>query len=156
MIKILIPVDGSEQALLAVQHGLRLVEAGLKARFLVANVQESANLYEMVTAHDPVVLQEVSAGAGKDLMRSAVQRLQAAGVPVEQEVGSGDPAHVLVDIIERHGCEAVIMSTRGSGLRAAVMGSVSQAMVQHSPVPVTLVKVPDDEDTPDESEGVGE
>ena len=30
-----------------------LVEAGLKARFLVANVQESATLYEMVVAHDP-------------------------------------------------------------------------------------------------------
>lgn len=152
MIKILIPVDGSEQALLAVQHAVRLVEAGLKARFLVANVQEGANLYEMVVAHDPAVLQEVSTGAGNDLMRSAVQRLKAAGVPVEQEVGSGDPAHVLVDIIERHGCEAVIMSTRGGGLRAAVMGAVSQAMVQHSPVPVTLVRVPDDEYTTDEGE----
>lgn len=153
MIKILIPVDGSEQALLAVQHALRLAEAGLKARFLVANVQESATLYEMVVAHDPVVLQEVSTGAGQDLMRSAVQRLRAAGAAVEQEVGSGDPAQVLVEIIERHGCEAVIMCTHGGGLRAAVMGSVSQAMVQHSPVPVTLVRVSDDEDTPDEVDG---
>ena len=153
MIKILIPVDGSEQALLAVQHAVRLVEAGLKARFLVANVQEGATLYEMVVAHDPEVLQKVSAGAGHDLMRSAVHRLQAAGVPVEQEVGSGDPAHVLVDIIERNGCEAVIMCTHGGGLRAAVMGSVSHAMVQHSPVPVTLVKVPDDEDVAGEADG---
>ncbi len=153
MIKILIPVDGSEQALLAVQHALRLAEAGLKARFLVANVQESATLYEMVVAHDPAVLQEVSTGAGQDLMRSAVQRLRAAGAAVEQEVGSGDPAQVLVEIIERHGCEAVIMCTHGGGLRAAVMGSVSQAMVQHSPVPVTLVRVSDDEDTPDEVDG---
>ena len=146
MIKILIPVDGSEQALLAVHHAIRLVEAGLKARFLVANVQEGANLYEMVVAHDPAVLEKVSADAAHEMMRSAVQRLQAAGVPVEQAVGSGDPAHVLVDIIEEQGCEAVIMCTHGGGLRAAVMGSVSQAMVQRSPVPVTLVRVPDDDD----------
>ena len=35
-------------------------------------------------------------------------------------------------------------SGRG-GLRAAVLGSVSQEMVQRSAVPVTLVKVPDEE-----------
>lgn len=153
MIKILIPVDGSEQALLAVQHALRLVDAGLKARFLVANVQESATLYEMVVAHDPAVLQEVSVGAAHDLMRSAVLRLRTAGVAVEEATGSGDPAQVLVEIIESHGCEAVIMCTRGGGLRSAVMGSVSQALVQHSPVPVTLVRVVDDEAAPDETPG---
>ena len=49
---------------------------------------------------------------------------------------------MLVEVIERLGCDAVIMSTRGGGLRAAVMGSVSQALVQISPVPVTLVKSP--------------
>lgn len=148
MMKILIPVDGSTHALLAVRHALRLVGAGLKARFVVANVQESANLYELVVAHDPGVLQQVSEAAGRDLVRSAVALLNAAGQQVESAVASGDPAHRLIELLESHGCEAVIMSTRGGGLRSAVLGSVSQAMVQQSPVPVTLVKVPDDE-TPD-------
>ncbi|QHE88174.1 universal stress protein [Hydrogenophaga sp. BPS33] len=142
MLKILIPVDGSSHALLAVHHALRLVGAGLKARFLVANVQEGANLYELVVAHDPVVLQQVSDAAGRDLVRPAVALLSAAGLQVEQAVASGDPANMLVELIESHSCDAVIMSTRGSGLRAAVLGSVSQDMVQQSPVPVTLVKVP--------------
>ncbi|MBE0586653.1 MAG: universal stress protein, partial [Hydrogenophaga sp.] len=60
MIKILIPVDGSEHALLAVRHALRLVSAGLKARFVVANVQETATLYELMVAHDPAVLEQVN------------------------------------------------------------------------------------------------
>lgn len=144
MLKILIPVDGSSHALLAVHHALRLVGAGLKARFVVANVQESATLYELVVAHNPVVLQQVSEAAGRDLVRPAVALLSAAGMQVEQAVASGDAAHQLVEIIESHACDAVIMSTRGSGLRAAVLGSVSQEMVQQSPVPVTLVKVPED------------
>lgn len=148
MMKILIPVDGSSHALLAVRHALRLVGAGLKARFVVANVQESATLYELVVAHDPDVLQQVSEAAGRDLVRSAVALLNAAGLQVESAVASGDPAHRLIEILESHDCEAVIMSTRGGGLRSAVLGSVSQAMVQQSPVPVTLVKVPDDV-TPD-------
>jgi nucleotide-binding universal stress UspA family protein len=141
MLNILIPVDGSEQSLLAVHHALQLVGAGLKARFVVANVQETANLYELVVAHDPDVLQKVSEEAGHDLMRPAVKLLQAAGQQVVQDVSTGDPVHRLVEVIERQGCDAVIMSARGGGLRAAVMGSVSQEMVQVSPVPVTLVKV---------------
>lgn len=143
MLKILIPVDGSEQALLAVHHALRLVGEGLKARFLVANVQASANLYELVVAHDPAVLQQVSDAAGRDLLRPAVALLSAAGQQVESVVASGDPAQLLAELLESHACDAVIMSARGGGLRAAVLGSVSQELVQRASVPVTLVKVPD-------------
>ncbi|RZL04931.1 MAG: universal stress protein [Rubrivivax sp.] len=143
MLKILLPVDGSEAALLAVHHALQLVGAGLKARFVVANVQESATLYELVVAHDPKVLQQVSEAAGRDLVRPAVALLSAAGQQVETALASGDPAHMLAEILESHGCDAVIMSARGGGLRAAVLGSVSQEMVQRSAVPVTLVKVPE-------------
>ena len=149
MLKILIPTDGSRHALLAVHHALRLVGAGLKARFVVANVQESATLYELVVAHDPDVLQKVSEGAGRDLVRQAMGLLAAAAQQVEADVSTGDPAHMLVEAVERHACDAVIMSTRGGGLRAAVLGSVSQEMVQISPVPVTLVKPPEDAEADD-------
>lgn len=144
MLKILIPVDGSTPSLLAVHHALRLVGGGLKARFVVANVQESANLYELVVAHDPQVLQQVSEAAARDLVRPAVALLSAADQQVETAVASGDPAHMLAEILESHGCDAVIMSARGGGLRSAVLGSVSQEMIQRSAVPVTLVKVPDE------------
>ena len=143
MLKILIPIDGSSHALLAVHHALQLVGAGLKARFVVANVQASANLYEMVVAHDPGVLQKVSEAAARDLLRPAVALLSAAGMQVESAVASGDAAQQLAEIIESHGCDAVVMSTHGGGLRSAVLGSVSQDMVQRSPVPVTLVRVPE-------------
>ena len=39
MMNILIPVDGSSHALLAVHHAVRLVHSGLRARCVVANVQ---------------------------------------------------------------------------------------------------------------------
>ena len=143
--KILLPTDGSEQSLQAVHHALRLVGAGLKARFVVANVQESATLYEMVVAHDPQVLQKVSEGAARDLMKPAAALLSAAGQPVELDVSTGDPAQMLSEAAERHGCDAIIMSTHGGGLRSAVLGSVSQELVQLTTVPVTLVRVDADD-----------
>ena len=141
MLKVLIPTDGSADSLAAVHHALRLVGKGLHARFVVANVQDPATLYEMVVAHDPDVLDRVRQEAGADLMREAVESLRAGGQEVACEVATGDPARQLVEIVERYRCDAVIMASRGeSGLEAALLGSVAADVVRHSPVPVTLVK----------------
>ena len=141
MLKILLPTDGSTRSLDAVHHALQLVGRGLKAQFVVANVQAPANLYELVVAHDPAVLQKVSEAAGHDLMRPALHVLQAAGFQPEQAVATGDPAHMLLEILENHGCEAVIMSARGgSESEELSLGSVAQAMVDSCPVPITVVK----------------
>jgi len=137
MLKILLPVDGSQSSLDAVRHALRLVADGLSATFVLANVQEPANLYELVTAHDPEVLQQVSAGAGAHLLEAAEALLTEAGVPWEREIASGEPAHVLAEMIERHGIDAVVMGARGRG---AVAGSVSHWLLMHGPVPVTVVR----------------
>ncbi len=139
--KILLAVDGSELALHAVRHALQLVREGLKASFVIGNVQEPATLYEMVTAPDPQVLHDVRASAGADLVTSAEALLDAAGVDYETEVASGDPAHALVEMAERNGCDAIVMGAHGSGdLSAALLGSVSHAVLKSSPVPVTFVR----------------
>ena len=140
MLKILIPVDGSEQALLAVQHALTLCGWGLKARFVVANVQSPANLYELMVAHDPAVLQQVSEAAGRDLMRNAVQLLLAAGQSVDQDVATGDPAQTLIELVERHACDAIILSAHGSSGFRNQLGKVAHELVQIAPVPVTVVR----------------
>lgn len=148
MLKILLPVDGSEPSLDAVRHALALREHGLAASFVLANVQEPANLYELMTAHDPEVLQQVSDGAGAHLLQPAEALLSAAGAQWEREIASGDPAHVLAEMIERHGIDAVVMGTRGFGAaRSAVVGSVSHWLLTHCTVPVTVVRhIPPEDD----------
>lgn len=145
MLKVLIPTDGSAHALLAAQHALLLVSKGLHARFVVANVQDPATLYEVVVAHDAEVLERVRQAAGTDLMSQVVATLRDGGQEVETEVATGDPARLLVEILEGHRCHAVIMAA--SGLGEASIGSVASDMLELSPVPVTLVKPP----TPDDS-----
>jgi nucleotide-binding universal stress UspA family protein len=144
-VKILLPVDGSDSSLEAVRFAIQLVRNGLQATFVLANVQEPTYLYEMVLAPDADVLERVSGAAGSHSLEAAQALLQSAGLTFEREVASGDPGHVLVDVIERYQCDAVVMGARGMGaLRQALLGSVSQSVLHDSPVPVTIVHLRSD------------
>lgn len=133
--KILLPVDGSADSLAAVRHALFQRTSGLEASFVLANVQVPPSLYEIVVAHDAEVLSDVRREAGEDLLTAAEQLLEEAGASWEAEVVGGDPGHLLVDLVENYGCDAVVM-----GCGAGRPGSVAAALLAHSPVPVTLVR----------------
>jgi len=141
MLKILLPCDGSELALDAIHHALRLRAEGLQTGFVLANVQAPATLYEIVVAHDPDTISEVSAAAGAHALAAAEALLRAAGAPFDSEVAVGDAAHTLIDMAERHGCDAIVMGVRGAGgLREALLGSVAHTVLHQAGVPVTLVR----------------
>lgn len=145
--KILLPVDGSELSLGAVRFALDLSAQGLAVEAVLANVQEASNLYELLVAHDPEVLDKVAAEAGLHTLQSARALLEARGMAYEMEVARGDPAHTLVEIAERFGCDMVAMGARGnSALRSAMLGSVSNEVLHACPVPVVIVKSPQEQD----------
>jgi nucleotide-binding universal stress UspA family protein len=133
--KILLPVDGTPVSLLAVRHALRLRSEGLASTFVLVNVQPPPTLYEVVVAHDPVLLDDVRRAAGEDLLAPAEALLEAAGVEWETEVAGGEPSHVLVDLVENYGCDFVVMGA----------GPLALALLQHCPVPVTVVRGTDNE-----------
>lgn len=141
MLTILIAVDGSELALDGVHHALGLLREGLQAALVLANVQEPATLYELVTSRDPDLIASASLEAADHLLASARALLDAAGVSYTTEVGVGDVAHTLVDMVERLGCDLVVIGAKGQGaISSALLGSVSQEVAHSSPVPVTIVK----------------
>ncbi len=142
--KILLPVDGTELSLHETRFALRLVQEGLQASFVLANVQEPASFYEIVTADDPQLIENAALEAAEDLMAPSASMLRDAGVSYETAVISGDPAPAMLELIEIHGCDMVIMGSRALGLirRALEGGSTSERLVQDSPVPVLLVKPP--------------
>jgi nucleotide-binding universal stress UspA family protein len=142
--KILLPVDGSAPALAAVRHALALLAGGLRASFVLANVQEPPSLYEVIVAHDPDVIDQVRSAAGADLLRPAQALLDAAGASYDSVVAGGEPAHMLVDLLEEQGCDAVVMGARGMGdAERSGIGAVAEALLRHSLVPVTVVHAPE-------------
>lgn len=145
--KLLIPVDGSELSLEAVRFAIRVLLAGLRGDVVLANVQEPANLYELIVVHDPEVIDQASADAGVHALQGARALLDAAEVDYECEIAKGDPAQTIIDISERFACDLIVIGARGAGaLRSAILGSVSNAVLHASAVPVMIVK-------PDEASG---
>lgn len=148
--KILLPVDGSAVSLEAVRFAICLAGDGLNTSVVLANVQEPATLYELVVAHDPQVIDQVSAAAGAHTLAPAEALLTEANISFESEVASGDPANTLIDILERYECDMVVMGASGmSSLRSALLGSVSNEVLHAAGVPVMIVKTrSEDEDAP--------
>ena len=139
--KILIPIDGSEQALDAVRYAIYLNEKGLRASFVLAAVQEPIYGFEMMLPADASLVDRLSGAMGERALAEAETLFKTAVLSFEREIGSGDPAPVLLDIAEKWGCGAIIMGARGRGaLSSTLLGSVSQAILQLATIPVTIVK----------------
>jgi nucleotide-binding universal stress UspA family protein len=108
---------------------------------VLANIQDPTYLYELMLAPGPDVLEKLTGAAGASALAGAEALCVEAGIAFDREIASGDPAPVLIQIAERLGCDAIILGARGLGpLRSAILGSVSQAILQTSRIPVTVVK----------------
>ncbi len=147
--KILLPVDGSAAALAAVRHALDLADQGLYCEYVLVNVQEPASLYEVVVAQDPDVIREVRGAAGADLLKDAEALLEAAGRAYESEVAGGHAATLLVELAENYRCDTIVMGTHGIGAGEG-LGRTARAVLEASPLPVTVVRLPPAEEQPPE------
>ena len=129
--KILIPIDGSAASLDAVRQALRMLQDGLRASLVLANVQEPATLYEMLLAHDAEMIE--TGHVERPVCTCWSRRASWCARPVwrtRSRLPSGDPAHTLIDILENFGCDMVVMGARGMGtLRSALLGSVSHEVL---------------------------
>lgn len=139
--KILLAIDGSEGALSGVRHILWIAHQGLRASFVLANVQEPASLYEVFVAHDVAVIEQVSEAAAVHSLAAAQALLNAASLPFETEIGHGDPGRVLIEIAERCGCDVIVIGARGmDSSGGGALGPVASSVLQHANMPVWVVK----------------
>jgi len=141
-VNILLPLDGSAFSEHALPAALELARR-LSARLHLVHVHEPP----MPLAADgaAVVEAELSAslrGQEEEYLRSAANRCQeTAGVATRTELLEGPVATALASYSHDVAIDLVVMSTHGrSGISRAWVGSVADAVVRRSAVPVLLLR----------------
>lgn len=140
--RLLIPVDGSASALKAARFGLRLA-ARDGAEVVAVHVIDEESVADLARYADRPVEEIVERmrqnGEGYlDELREVARR---QGVQVRGEVRVGVPHRALLKIAAEVGADLIVMGTVGrKGPRRVLVGSVTERVIAHSPVPVLVVK----------------
>ncbi|MFI5803525.1 universal stress protein [Streptomyces sp. NPDC051561] len=134
--RIVVGVDGSDPSVRALRWAAR--QAELTGAELVAVTGWEFPAWSGLTAEAATFNPEHLAA---QTLTETVTRALGPGVAstVTQQTVQGRPAEALLARAE--GADLLVVGARGyTGLKAAVLGSVSLHVVQHSPIPVTVVR----------------
>jgi nucleotide-binding universal stress UspA family protein len=140
MQKILIPCDGSANAVRAVQYAADLAKKIPDVRLDLLYVEDPVLMRECAIL-PPDEKKKIQCAQADRVLHEAREVLEAAGIPYQESIRSGPPASEIALHVMEKACDAVIMGTRGLGPLASVMiGSVATQTIHLVRVPVTLVK----------------
>lgn len=143
MVKMLMPVDGSESAVSAVAHMINKLEwfkDGVEIHLLnVQNPMPYGNRVSSVLGHDKV--KQYHHDEGLAALQPARAKLDAAGIKYVFHIGVGPAAETIVQYAREKGCDQIVMGTRGMGSTAnLLLGSVATKVIHLADVPVLLLK----------------
>lgn len=141
--KILLPTDGSDLSLKAIQGGLAFAKA-LNAGVVGLTVVEPYS-YSNLSEYRPETLDDYE----QRMMTLASERLgmvadaaAKASIPVETlTVKSFSPFEAIIDTAKAKGCDVIFMASHGRrGLSAVLLGSETQKVLTHSTIPVMVYR----------------
>ena len=141
--KILFPTDGSETAKAAGRVAADIAK-GEGDSVLVLAVAQRADIAGM---EDEAVTSGISEYL-RGVVEAEVEALTAMGVSATSVVVTADSEHEAIVATAREvGADFIVMGTHGrTGLTRAVIGSVADRVLRHSPIPVVLVPLAKERD----------
>lgn len=143
--KIAVAVDGSSTSDLALQEGIRVASGGGGTILALYVVDNGVMLFD-AGFYDPTQIERAYVDSGKKALESAGQLLGNAGVAFETRLVTepaviGDIAGSINAAASEWGADLLVIGTHGRrGVRRLVLGSVAEAVIRQSTMPVLLVR----------------
>ncbi|WP_255193292.1 universal stress protein [Natronobeatus ordinarius] len=134
---ILFPTDGSDHASTVAEHAIDAAKTRGATLHVLSVVDDRAFL-----VLDDERVEQVRSELEENALEAideAVTVAEGHGVETVTGVDVGSPAECIVDYVEANDVDLVVMGTSGADYERNVVGSVSQRVVQTSPVPVLTV-----------------
>ncbi len=137
---ILVAVDGSPDADEALAQAIDLAESERTRLTLIAGVQQLPSLaYIGLTALPLAQIDADALASAEAVLRRARDRVPD-DIPVTTILTDHPIRAALIDQIKRGPYDLIAMGSRGRGaVRAALIGSVSHYVLNHSPIPALIV-----------------
>jgi len=144
--RILVPTDGSQTSEVAVDHAVDLAEkydAELHALYVVDIDAVSYGLgteqVDRIRQGNFGEMDELEEKA-HDATGFVADAGATAGIDVVEDVRAGQPHRVIADYVEDNDIELVVMGSHGrSGVKRAILGSVTEHVLRSTHLPVLVV-----------------
>jgi nucleotide-binding universal stress UspA family protein len=153
--RILVPLDGSETAALALEHATALARQSGATLHLVRAVHTLGELAQAATPSvaAAAISQDVVSRQDEDREQSEARRyledvrkqLQAQSIQAETRVRPGKPAEQILDAARTADAQLIVLTAYGAGgahtrSGGAVFGGVADEVLRQSRIPVLLVR----------------
>jgi len=129
--KVLVPVDGLEASLRAVDYAIKMADSSL----VLLNVQD------LGVANEFVDCKEIAEQAAAKALKDATDKAEAAGADFKSVARTGPVAERIAQVARDEDVQHIVMGTRGLGsIQGLLMGSVAMKVIHLAEVPITLIK----------------
>lgn len=130
-----VAIDGSQNALRAVEHAVKTVEmfpnAELKMIYVV----------DFNTSNDERMSKEDTETIRERVTQPAIELAQQAEINVELVVFEGDPAQKIMQYADAARLDHLVIGSRGLNVvQEMMLGSVSHKVIKEAQCPVTIIK----------------
>jgi nucleotide-binding universal stress UspA family protein len=135
--KILVPIDGSECSMKALERAAELGKF-YEAALTLVTVIDSGRFVSVDFKQDMI---NSSIEAVQELLREASEKIADYPFGVKSTYRMGDIANEIITLAEESDFDLIVMGSRGLGVfTRALLGGVSHKVVCHSPISVHVVK----------------
>jgi len=139
--EILVPIDFSDCSKKALRYAIPLAKehkASITLAYVVPAISGAFGEYGAFDA--AAITKEMREGAERELATLIVDEVRGV-VAADTLVRTGSPAQEIIAIAKKLPADMIVVSTHGrTGLKHALLGSVTERVVRHAPCPVLVVR----------------
>lgn len=140
--KILVPIDGSDDSMLALKCAAeQAIALGADLTVLhVMNVPVQRTLSGKMKAIYNRIKDDIKEEA-QDILEKAKKEIASYNITYEEKMMWGEPAEEIVNEAKQGGYGMIVIGSRGlSEVKGWILGSVSQRVTRHASCPVLVVR----------------
>lgn len=141
--QILVPTDGSDAVQTALDKAFDLAstyDSTVHVVHVVEDHRPVARLDETVATGSTDIMEHLE-GFGKEAINEVIAEAEERDITAETAILHGNPSDEIIDYADEKGIDLIVMSTHGrTGLRRALLGSVTENVSRHADVSVLIAR----------------